>query len=65
MVRSNLRRTWVHDALLKVRTSEEAKQEAFGNRTVVLSGIPKHLRPQTIIEHFGKNAGAVVGLELP
>lgn len=65
MISSNLRRTWVHDALLKVRTSEEAKQEAYDNRTVILSGIPKHLRPHTIIEHFGKNAGAVVGLELP
>ena len=32
---------------------------------MVLWGIPKYLRADTIVEHFGKDAGAVVGIELP
>ena len=49
MVRKALRKTWLHDALLKIKTSEDVKAEAFDNRTVILHGIPKHLRAETIL----------------
>ena len=65
MVRSGLRKTWIHDSLLKVRTASDAKKESFDNRTIIVSGIPKHLRSEAILEYFTKGAGAVVGIELP
>jgi len=65
MVKSNLRKTWMHDSLLKIKTLDDAKREVFDNRTVILHGIPRHLRAETILEHFAKNAGSVVGIELP
>ena len=65
MVRSKLRQTWVQDSLLKVRTQADAKSESFDNRTVIINGIPKHLRAEAILEYFTKDAGAVVGIELP
>ena len=65
MVKSNLRQTWLHDSLLKVRTNEDAKHEAYDNRTVIINGIPKHLRAEQVLAHFGEKSGAVVGIELP
>jgi len=65
MVKSNLRKTWLHDSLLKIKTSEDAKSEAFDNRTVILNGLPRHLRVERIMEYFGKGAGAIVGIEMP
>ncbi len=65
MVRSGLRKTWIEDTLLKVRTAQDAKKESFDNRTVIVSGIPKHLRTEGILNYFVKDAGAVVGVELP
>ena len=60
-----MRKTWLHDSLLKVKTSDDAKAEAFDNRTILLNGLPKHLRAENILEYFGSDAGAIVGLELP
>ena len=65
LIKQSLRKTWIHDSLLKVKTSDDAKTEVFDNRTVVLSGLPRHLRAEQVIEYFGKGAGAVVGLEIP
>lgn len=44
---------------------EDAKREVYDNRTVILHGIPRHLRAESVLEHFAKNAGAVVAIELP
>ena len=66
MVKTNLRKTWLHDSLLKIKTQEDVKGEAFDNRTVVVNGIPKHMRVEVVLEQFfAKDAGAVVGIELP
>ena len=65
MVRSGLRKTWLHDCLIKAKTSEDAKAEAFDNRTVIINGLPRYLRAEQIIEYFGSGQGAVVGIELP
>jgi len=64
-VKSALRKTWLHDSLIKVRTQEDAKAEAYDNRTVILHGLPKHLRAEIVLEAFGVQAGAIVGIELP
>lgn len=65
LVKQNLKKVWIHDCLLKTKTVEDAKTEVFDNRTVIINGLPKHLRADQVIEYFGKNAGAVVGLEMP
>ena len=49
MVRKALRKTWLQDALLKIKTAEDVKAEVFDNRTIILHGIPKHLRSETIL----------------
>ena len=36
MVRKQLRKTWVSDCLLKVKTPNDAKKEHFNNRTVLI-----------------------------
>ena len=65
MVQKRLRKTWISDCLLKVKTAEDAKREHFNNRTVVLSNIPRYLSTEKAMEAFGKNAGKIVGIELP
>ena len=66
MVKKALFKTWLHDSLLKIKTHEDIKAEAFDNRTVILHGIPKYLRAEVILKQFfEENAGAVVGMELP
>ena len=72
MVHSSLRKTWLHDSLLKVKTRDDIKQETFGNRTIVIHGIPKYLNSENVLEYFCANinekdrsTGAVVGIELP
>lgn len=65
MVKSALRKTWFKDALIKVKTNEDAKAESFDNRTVILHGIPRHLGATKILDTLFGKAGAVVGVELP
>lgn len=65
MIKTNLRKTWLHDSLIKIRTKDDAKPEAYDNRTVIINGIPKHLSAEAIIKYFAKDAGAIVGVELP
>ena len=48
-----------------MKTAEDAKREHFNNRTVVLSNIPRHLSTEGAMEAFGKDAGKIVGIELP
>lgn len=65
-VRQALRKTWVQDSLLKVKTQSDVKAEAYDNRTVVVQGIPKHMRAEVLLQQlFGEDAGAVVGVEMP
>ena len=65
MVKSNLRKTWLHDCLIKIKTSDDAKSEAFDNRTVILNGLPRHLRAESIMDYYGEGEGAIVGVEMP
>jgi len=65
MVGRGLRKHWIGDHLLKVKTVEDAKPERFDNRTVLLRGIPTHWTQRQVIEAFATNDGALVSLELP
>ena len=67
-----MKKTWLHDSLLKIKTRDDIKQESFGNRTVVIHGIPRHLTSENVLDYFcgdlkekEKLVGAVVGIELP
>ena len=48
-----------------MKTSEDAKKEHFNNRTIVINNIPKYMSTEKALDHFGKNAGKIVGIELP
>ena len=65
MVKKKLAKTWVGDSLLKVKTQADAKKEHFNNRTVLIQNIPKYLNTDKVLEVFCKNAGTIVGIELP
>ena len=65
MVKKKLAKTWVGDSLLKVKTQADAKKEHFNNRTVLIQNIPKYLNTDKVLEVFGKDAGTIVGIELP
>ena len=55
MVKSGVRKTWIKDSLLKVRTSQDLKSESFDNRTVIVSGIPKHLSSEKLLDYFARD----------
>jgi len=65
LVKTSLRQTWLQDSLVKVKTREDAKSEAFDNRTVIINGLPKHLKAEQILDYFGQSSGAIVGIEMP
>ena len=65
MVRSTLRKTWIHDSLLKIRTKEDMRQEVHDNRTVIIDGLPRHLRAEQILSYYGHRSGTVTAIEMP
>ena len=65
MVNKSLRNMWIGNSLLKVRMQEDVKREAFGNRTIIIMDLPTHLNQRQVLETFGEDSGAVVGIELP
>ena len=65
MIGKQLRKTWVSDSLIKVKTINDVKKEHFNNRTVLLANIPSYLSTEKAIEIFGKKSGKIVGIELP
>ena len=65
MVSKQLRKKWVSDCILKVKTVNDVKKEHFNNRTIVIMNIPGHLGTDKAMEAFGKDSGKIVGIELP
>ena len=51
--------------MLKVKTQADSKREHFNNRTILIQNIPKYLTSDKVLEVFGKEAGTIVGIELP
>ena len=64
MVRRALRKLWVEDRLLKVKTVKDQKDESHKARTVVAHGIQSHLDVQHLAAAFAR-FGAVTTVELP
>lgn len=65
LVEKELRSIWVGDQKLRVKTESDAKTETFDHRTVILRDIPTHVSQRQIIEAFGAECGAIVGIEMP
>ena len=65
VAKTALKRCWIRDCLLKVRSAADAKEEDFSNRTVIIQNIPKNLNAEQVLDYYGKDTGAIVGLELP
>ena len=63
-VRRGLLPTWIQEKKLKVKTLEDRSKEAHRDRTVVLDGIPSHLRPDELASAMAKY-GAITNIELP
>ena len=64
MVRRALRKLWVEDRLLKVKTIKDQKEESHKERTIVAHGIQSHLDVEHLAAAFAR-FGAVTTVELP
>ena len=64
VVRRALRKLWVEDRLLKVKTIQDQKEENHTERTVVAHGLQSHLEPAQLAAAFAR-FGAVTSVELP
>ena len=63
-VRRALRKEWINDKLLKVRTIEDKNLETHGLRTVILQNIPLSVQPDEIARSLSR-FGAITEVELP
>lgn len=63
-VRRGLRKLWIHEALLKVKTLGDLKNEGHADRTVVVSGLASHFRPADVLRVMDRY-GAITSVELP
>lgn len=52
-VRRALRKHWIDDCLLRVKTMQDYKQETFNERTIVVSGIVAHAGVVDLVDSFG------------
>ena len=63
-VRRALRKEWVNDRLLKVRTLEDKLLENHGLRTIIIQNIPLSVQPIEIAKAMSK-FGAITNIECP
>lgn len=63
-VRRELRKKWLGDRLLKVKTLKDQEAESFDARTLVLTDLPKNIRNDELL-NAASALGAVTHLELP
>ena len=63
-VRRSLRKVWMSDKLLKVKTLKDRTQETFKDRTVIIDNIPSHITREELADHLSK-FGAVTAVEAP
>lgn len=63
-VRRGLLQTWIHEKKLKLKTLEDRNKEVHKDRTVIMNGIPSHLRPDELASEMAKY-GAITNIELP
>lgn len=63
-MRRGLRKEWVNDKLLKVRTLEDKNLETHGLRTIIIQDIPLSVHPIEIAKGMSKY-GAITHIECP
>jgi hypothetical protein len=63
-VRKHLRKTWLQDKLLKIRTASDAKTETHKERTVIVANLDQNLKSIDLVNVMSK-FGAVTSVELP
>lgn len=63
-VRRALWRKWIDDKLLKIKSKKDEQVENHGDRTLILSNIPSHLRQEDIASFMAKY-GAITSIEAP
>lgn len=59
-----LKKTWIDDKLIKVRTMKDKHIEHFDNRTVVMKDIPTNIKVRHVLEFF-KTFGVITNIEMP
>mmetsp|Transcript_24320 Transcript_24320/g.37598 ORF Transcript_24320/g.37598 Transcript_24320/m.37598 type:complete len:149 (+) Transcript_24320:472-918(+) len=63
-VKRGLRKYWIQDKLLKIKTNKDKFTEEHKNRTLVVSGLQSHTTAEDLVNHFGKY-GAITLVEAP
>ena len=63
-VRRGMRKHWIGDKLVKVKTLKDVKKEHFNERTVVVTGLPKHFKQIDLLNVFN-SMGAITSIEVP
>ena len=61
-VRKGLRKQWIKDKLLKLRTIEDF--ESFNDRSIVVTNFPSHIKQVDLINAF-QSFGALISVEIP
>ena len=59
-----LRKLWIDNRMLKMKTKADKFTEEFKNRTIIVTGFPNHVKDLELAEHFSQ-FGAVTHLEVP
>jgi len=54
---------WIQDKLVKPKTKEDARAETLGNRTILLQGIPAHMKEKEIYNMMEK-VGNILSIEM-
>ena len=63
-IRRQLRKTWIGDKLLKIRTVSDIKGESHTDRTIIVGGLENNVDVHDLVNVFN-NFGAVTSIELP
>jgi len=63
-VKRGLRKTWMYDKLLKVKTLKDRQQETFKERTIIIQNLPSHISPEELSDNLS-TFGAITSIEAP
>jgi hypothetical protein len=63
-VRRGLRKKWIQDKLLRVRTLKDMEREGFNDRTIIITNVTPNISVQEVVNAF-HNFGAITSVELP
>jgi RNA recognition motif-containing protein len=63
-IAKKLKKTWIDDKLIKVRTMKDRHLEHYDNRTIVIKDLPTNAKSRHVIE-FMKTFGVITSVEMP